>query len=63
MIRDIVKTVVSCPTCQRTRKRMTKVSTQPMYMIMKPARMWAVDIMGPLPITTRGNKYILAAVV
>ena len=62
MIRDIVKAVTSCPVCQREKKRMTKVSTQPMKIIMKPWRMIGVDIMGPLPITRRGNRYVQVAI-
>ncbi len=61
MYKDIKEYVESCNQCQRRGKPQKKnelhsiASVEPFYQI-------GIDIVGPLPITDKGNKYIVVAV-
>ena len=62
MIKDIVRVIMSCPICQRTKAKPQILPTQPMKVLMGPWRMIGIDIVGPLPISSSGNMYILVIV-
>ena len=53
MTKDIHQYCSSCPTCQRINPRMSKQRPD-----LHPI---GVDLVGPLPETARGNKYIITA--
>lgn len=51
---------MSCPQCQKAAKKPHyKAPLIPMPVIATPFQRIAIDIVGPLPRTTRGNKFIL----
>ena len=52
--------VAECEQCNR-RNTPAATTTAPMKSIEvgKPMELWAKDTLGPLPITTRGNQYVL----
>ena len=50
----------SCPECQRTGKgRLHNVPLVPLPVMQEPFERIAMDIVGPLPRSKRGNQYIL----
>ncbi|CAB0043507.1 unnamed protein product [Trichogramma brassicae] len=61
MKKEITDYVRSCPTCQK--EKLTRVKTRlPLTITTTPTEAFEVieiDIVGPLPITTSGNKYLL----
>ena len=52
--------IAECELCTR-RKPPVPTQRAPMQSIpvAKPMELWAMDIMGPLPVTARGNQYVL----
>lgn len=64
MYRTICKYVRSCPQCQRY-KRSSSAPTgllQPLTPPPKPFDVLGVDLLGPLPQSTTGNRWILVAI-
>ena len=60
---DVVRYCQSCPECQRTAPRPTARNPLiPMPIIEVPFERIALDIVGPLPKTSRGHRYILVIV-
>ena len=59
---DVQKFVASCNRCQLF-KPVTNLNKAPMKPITtsRPMEVWALDIMGPLPLTSSGSRYILVA--
>ncbi|GAA54987.1 pro-Pol polyprotein [Clonorchis sinensis] len=57
---EVMDYVVSCKRC-RLMKEDTTGATHPMERIpvSEIAELWSVDIMGPFPVTTSGNQYIV----
>ena len=61
-ITEIVDKVVrTCDSCQFTKREPTTL--QPLHPIprVEPGDVWALDFIGPLPKTQKGNQYILTA--
>ena len=60
MAADIMRTVRTCPDCAKNRLRMLKHS-RPMKLFptAAPFEQVALDLLGPLPKTPRGNQHIL----
>lgn len=57
---DIATHCRTCEVCQRSQSRCpTKVKMVTMPLISKPFQRNAMDIVGPLPCTQRGNRFIL----
>jgi len=61
--RDVYKYVRSCALCQRTDKKRDKVTipTMPLF-IVEPFERMGIDVLGPLPTTSRGKKYLVVLV-
>ena len=60
VFRDVADYCKSCPECQRTGKgRLHKVPLVPLPVMQEPFERIAMDIVGPLPRSKRGNQYIL----
>ena len=59
---DVEKYVTTCDRCQ-LHKPSTIMNRAPMKPIFssRPMEVWAMDIMGPLPLTASGKRYILVA--
>lgn len=60
-MKEFSEFVRSCPTCQRNKIHSAKVK-QPMCITDTPKRAFEkvqMDIVGPLPPTKKGNKYLL----
>ncbi|RWS24158.1 pol polyprotein-like protein [Leptotrombidium deliense] len=59
---DVIKYVLSCITCQQTKNTHTKAGTlKPVSPGSRPFSKLAIDLMGLLPTTKRGNRYIVVA--
>ena len=57
---DITEYCKTCEVCQRSRgRRPTRAPMMPMPLIQKPFTRIAMDLIGPLPKTKRGNQFIL----
>ena len=54
--------VKSCEICQKHAKKKPKIPLGKMEVITKPFEKVAIDIVGPLPETNKGNSYILTLV-
>jgi hypothetical protein len=59
---DVVHFISSCRLCQAAKQRRMKIPTQPSNIPSGPWSQIAVDFTGPLPLTSRGNVYILVCV-
>lgn len=59
---DVQKFVTSCARCQlgKPGTNLNKAPLQPIF-TARPMEVWALDILGPLPITSSGARYILVA--
>ena len=55
--------VRTCQQCQRRKPsfRSAEAELHPIPVAPVVFRQWGVDLVGPLPVTTRGNRYIIAA--
>ena len=60
--RDVYDFVRTCPECQSY--KYTPVPKPPMQSITaeSPASEWGVDVFGPLPVSRRGNRYLVVMV-
>ena len=60
---SVVNYIKHCPVCQK-RKSPTTLSKAPLQTIDvgQPFSFWALDFMGPIVETSRGNKYILVVI-
>jgi transposase InsO family protein len=60
---DVQEHVSSCLVCNR-RKQWQERPQPPQRTLsaLQPMECWAMDFVGPLPVTTRGNKYILTMI-
>ena len=60
VVRDVNRMCASCPICQKARPASTtKAPLYPLPVIKEPLARIAMDIVGPLKQTEKGNKYIL----
>ena len=61
VFKDVADHCRQCEVCQRSRGRRDRVRTEmiPMPLIEKPFQRITMDIVGPLPRSRSGNKYIL----
>ena len=59
---DVVRFISACRLCQAAKQRRMKIPTQPSNIPSGPWSQIAVDYTGPLPLTSRGNQYILVIV-
>jgi YD repeat-containing protein len=59
MLSDIAQYVFKCVDCLKGKRKQRKILTQPMSVSSTPWSVVATDFVGPLPLTDRGNKYIL----
>jgi len=62
MLRDVSAYVQSCEVCLVNKRNQRKIATQPMSLPIGPWTHVAVDYIGPLPTTNKGNKYILTCI-
>jgi len=59
MMQTIMYVLSQCPVCLRTKQEQKITPNHPTMIPTYPWQMVSVDIVGPLPITSGGNKYIL----
>ena len=60
LFRDVADYCRRCPECQRTAKgSQRRVPLIPLPMMREPFERIAMDIVGPLPLSRKGNQYIL----
>jgi transposase InsO family protein len=59
---DIVEYVRSCKTCQQRQRRSGEAPLQPIHKQPIPFYQVGIDVMGPLPKTLTGKRYIVIAV-
>ena len=58
--RDIKQFCASCPQCQRASKNnQGKALLSPLPVIIAPFSGWAFDVVGPMPRTKFGNRFVL----
>lgn len=62
MKNDIIEFVKSCQICQKRERKKGEAPLQPIKKIPKPFYQVGMDVMGPLPITKSGKRYIVIAV-
>jgi hypothetical protein len=62
MRQDSNEYVRTCPTCQKRQRRSGSAPLQPIKKIPKPFYQIGIDVMGPLPISPTGNRYIVLAI-
>jgi transposase InsO family protein len=60
---DIIRYILSCEKCQRAkRKKMLNQLPRPVSVSSRPFQHIGVDIVGPFPVSQKGNVYILTIV-
>jgi len=59
---DIVDYVKSCQICQKRDRKKGETALQPIKKFPKPFYQVGMDVMGPLPMTMSGKRYIVIAV-
>lgn len=59
MYQSIRDYVASCPTCQERRANLQKYGLLKSIITTRPFEQVHIDILGPLPQTTTGNRYVL----
>ena len=59
---DIVKYVTQCTVCQKVKRGPVIVCPQTVTLATRPWQQIGIDAVGPLPITHRGNQYIIDVV-
>ena len=62
MIQDVIIQLNQCPVCARVKNDMKVSPSQPVLVPLYPWQIVSVDVVGPLPTTKNGNKYILTMV-
>src|SRR3954447_10522408 len=62
MTEDVREYVLSCRICQKRERRRGETELQPIKKFPKPFFQVGMDVMGPLPITKSGKRYIVIAV-
>ena len=62
MKEDIHEFVQACPICQKRDRKKGETELQPIKKFPKPFFQVGIDVMGPLPITKSGKRYIVIAV-
>jgi hypothetical protein len=62
MKKDIIRYVQTCKTCQKRQRRKGETPLEPIQKYPEPFYQIGVDVMGPLPRTTTGKRYIVVAV-
>ena len=60
VVRDVNRMCAACPICQKAKPTSTtKAPLQPLPVIKEPLTRLAMDIVGPLKCTKKGNKCLL----
>ena len=60
MAADIAATIRNCNTCAKNRLRLSKRSNKlALFPAMRPLEDVAIDLLGPLPTSNKGNKHLL----
>ncbi|KAL5505725.1 hypothetical protein EMCRGX_G007206 [Ephydatia muelleri] len=59
LFKDVAEFCRGCPTCHRSAQRIKRAPLVPLPIITEPFSRVAMDIVGPLPRSRSGNKYIL----
>lgn len=59
IVTDVREYCQSCPPCQRVARKPTRVPMVPLPVIGEPFRRIAMDMVGPLPRTAGGHRFIL----
>jgi Integrase zinc binding domain/Integrase core domain len=59
---DCYEFVRTCPTCQKRQKRSGHAPLQPIKKVPNPFYQVGIDVMGPMPTTSTGNRYIVLAI-
>ncbi|TMS39740.1 hypothetical protein L596_006221 [Steinernema carpocapsae] len=65
MAADARQVVRECEVCQRRKENVQQVFHEPMTIpteLTRPNQQWFIDILGPLPVTSRGFRYVLVVV-
>jgi hypothetical protein len=62
MYKDVQNWVRTCPTCQLYVEKKGENFPVKTIMVTKPFQLLSIDIVGPLPITKRGNRYLLVMI-
>ena len=62
MYKDVQNWVRTCPTCQLHIEKKGENIPLKTIMVSKPFQLLSIDIVGPLPITKRGNRYMLVMI-
>ena len=63
MLEDIKLYIKHCETCALSKKvKTTKEGYLQLFSAKEPFEMVAIDIIGPLPLTMKGNRYILSVI-
>ena len=62
MKKDIIEYVKTCKTCQKRERRRGEAPLKPIKKTITPFYQVGIDVMGPLPITMTGKRYIVVAV-
>jgi len=59
--RDVKQFCASCDSCQRFGKKGSKAILKPVF-VEKPFQMIAIDVIGPLPKSSNGHRFIITAI-
>ena len=62
MAKEIEDYVRSCDICQKRNRKREETQLYPIVREPKPFKHVGIDVMGPLPLTMRGKRYIILAV-
>ena len=62
MYKDVQGWVRTCPTCQLHVEKKGEMIPLKTIMVSKPFQLVSIDMVGPLPITQKGNRYILVMI-
>ena len=62
MGKDIYNYCTSCDICQKLQNKPSKVLLIPAPIVKEPFDKVGIDIIGPLPLTKKRNKYILSLI-
>ena len=62
MLKDVQEYIRTCDKCQKRRTIKDQVARQPSETPQSPFEHIGIDVAGPLPITNKGNRYIVVAI-